>query len=182
MAHLVEGNTLSQGAILDGVDWGLEPNPLSIVLTNECDFVNGNASYVIVAAIVSAKETITGSEEYKNKIEGISDSTVGKKKWEVLRNFLEKYIYNKGVTRYYFIDPADVLDAPYFFVDFQHIQSIPIDSAKYLEVIAQLPTPFKEQMMVQFASYTARIPVDRADDTTAIVDDIISPLKRNFNP
>lgn len=180
MAHLVNGNKITQGAILYGVDWGLEPNPLSIVLTNECDFVNGNASFVIVAALVAAKETITESEDYKNKTQGITSEEIGKSKWDVLRKFLEKYIYNKGVTRYYFIDPAEAIEAPYFFVDFQHLQSIPIESVEDLEVVAQLPSPFKEQMMVQFASYTARIPVDRADDITSIVDNIISPLKRNF--
>ena len=179
MAHLVEGNgTMAQGAVLDGVDWGLNPNPLSIVLSNECDLVNRKASFIIVAALVAAKETITESKEYKNKALGIVDNQVGKGKWEALKSFLDGYIFNKGVTRYFFIDPADALDAPCFLADFQHIQSIPIEDTDNISVVAQLPSPFKEQMMVQFASYTARIPVDRETDTTKIVESLIYPLKR----
>ena len=179
MAHLIEGtNTIAQGAVLYGVDWGLNPNPLSIVLSNECDLVNGKASFIIVAALVAAKETITESEEYKNKTQGITGNLVGKGKWDVLKKFLDGYIYNKGVTRYFFIDPADALDAPCFLADFQHIQSIPIEDTDTLSVVAQLPSPFKEQMMVQFASYTARIPVEREDDTTKIIESIIDQLKR----
>lgn len=179
MAYLVEGvDSIAQGSVLLGVDWGLNPNPLSIVLSNECDLINGKASYIIVAALVAAKETITESEEYKNKVQGITDNELSKGKWDTLKKFLDGYIYNKGVTRYYFIDPAEAIDAPCFLVDFQHIQSIPIEDTDCLEVVASLPSPFKEQMMVQFASYTARIPVDRESDTTAIIEGLIDPLKR----
>ena len=110
MAHLVDGtDEIAQGAILVGVDWGLDPNPLSIVLSNECDLINGKASFIIVAALVEAKETITGSEEYKNKTQGITDNEVGKSKWETIKKFLDGYIYNKGITRYFFINPADAI-------------------------------------------------------------------------
>ena len=179
MAYLVEGtDERAQGAILDGVDWGLDPNPLSIVLSNECDLVNRKASFLIVAALVEAKETITESEEYKNKTQGITDNEVGRNKWETIKKFLDGYIYNKGITRYFFINPAEAIDAPCLLVDFQHIQSIPIEDTGDIEVVAQLPTPFKEQMMVQFASYTARIPVERDEDTTGIIETLIEPLKR----
>lgn len=179
MANLIASSeTIAQGAILHGVEWGLNPNPLSIVLSNECDIINDKASFIIVAALVSAKETITESKEYKNKIQGITNNEIGANKWNSIKSFLENYIYNKGVTRYYFIDPSNAIDAPYFLVDFQRIQSIPIEDANMLEVIAQLPSPFKEQMIVQFASYTARIPVDRQEDTSKIIEDIIAPIKK----
>lgn len=179
MAHLVQGSgTIAQGSILFGVNWGLDPNPLSIVLTNECDIVNGKASYIIVAALVGAKDTITESKEYKDKTEGVVNNEVKNKTWKTLQNFLNGYIYNKNVTRYYFIDPGEAIEVPYLLVDFQHIQSIPIESIDSYDVVAQLPTPFKEQMMVLFASYTARIPVDREEDTTKIIENLIEPYKR----
>lgn len=179
MARLSEGSdTLAQGAILFGVDWGLDPNPLSIVLSNECDLINGKASFIIVAALVAAKETIKESKEYKDKTQNINQIEISNKNWDTLKSFFEGYIYNKNVTRYFFIDPGDVLDAPYLLADFQHIQSIPIESADSFEIVAQLPSPFKEQMMVQFASYTARIPVERDEDTTEMVENLIEPFKR----
>lgn len=178
MAHLVESEKFSQGSILDGVDWGLgESNPLSIVLSNECDLINDKASYIVVAALVPAKTTIINSKEYLSRIEGYNQGEVGKDKWKKLKDFIDGYIYNKGVTRYFFIDPSPVLEAPFFFVDFQHILSVPFEECIKIEPIAQLPTPYKEQMMVQFASYTSRIPVDREDDTTAIVEEIVEPIR-----
>lgn len=178
MARLVECEKLSQGTVLDGVDWGQgESNPLSIVLSNECDIINDKASFIIVAALIPAKDTIISSKEYLSKIEGYNPGEVGEKKWKKLKEFIEGYIYNKGVTRYFFIDPSPVLEVPFLFVDFQHIVSIPFEDCKDLETIAQLPSPYKEQMMVQFASYTARIPVDREEDTTAIVEEIVEPIR-----
>ena len=178
MAHLIKCENISQGTVLDGVDWGLgESNPLSIVLSNECDLINDKASYIIVAALIPAKSTIVNSKEYLSKTEGYNQGEVGKDKWRKLKDFIEGYIYNKGVTRYFFIDPRPTLDAPFLFVDFQHILSVPFENCQLFEAIAQLPSPYKEQMMVQFASYTARIPVNREEDTTAIVEEIVEPIR-----
>lgn len=179
MAYLIAGtSSISQGSIVDGVDWGLDVNPLGIVLSNECDIRNGKLSYVVLAALIPARATIIDSEEFKNKTMGIEDKVVSNKRFVPIKNFLDGYIYNKGVTRYYFIDPKDAIEAPYLFVDFQHLISMPIETAQTFVVVAKLPSPYVEQMMVQFASYIARIPTERQEDTTAIIDDIIEPFKR----
>lgn len=161
---------ITQGSIVDGVDFGFgENNPLGIVLSNACDFLNDKMGYVIVACLMPAKEILLDSKEFKNKIEGVGDDKkIGKKKWKTIQSFFDDYIHNKGVTRYYFIDPNHVVEAPYWFVDFQHIVSIPYAKIDNLENVAQLNSPFREQMMVHFASYTARIPVERIEDTTGI--------------
>ena len=179
MAHLEKTDgVLHQGAVIYGVDWGVEDSPLSIILSSECDILNDKASFLIVAMLLPAKETLTQSKEYINKASGAKDDLLAAKAWKSLCDFLEGYIYNKGITRYYFIDPRDAIDAPYLLVDFQHITSIPIDSAKELEIVAQLPSPYKEQMVVQFASYTARIPVERDPDISPITEFLASPLKK----
>lgn len=178
MAHLINSDTLSQGAVLLGVDWGVNPNPLSIVLTSECDILHEKASYIIVASLISAKEIIRESSDYQDLIQGIGEEGISNNKWAKINKFLDNYIHNKGISRYYFIDPADAFDSPYLFVDFQHLKSVPFEDISSFEVVAKLPTPFKEQMIVQFASYMARIPVERAEDTTQIIESIIAPLKR----
>ena len=167
---------ITQGSIVDGVDFGFgEDNPLGIVLSNACDFVNNKMGYVIVACLVPAKEVLLESKEFKNRIKGIGeDKKISKTKWEKLKPFFDDYIYNKGVARYYFIYPNPILEAPFWFVDFQHIVSIQYANINNLENIAQLNSPFREQMMVQFASYTARIPIDRIEDTTEIVKSFLS--------
>lgn len=167
---------ITQGSIVDGVDFGFEEdNPLGIVLSNACDFVNDKMGYVIVACLVPAKGVLLESKEFKNRIKGIGeDKKLSKTKWEKLKPFFDDYIYNKGVARYYFIDPNPVLEAPFWFVDFQHLVSIKYTNINNMENIAQLNSPYREQMMVQFASYTARIPIDRIADTTEIVKSFLS--------
>ena len=51
---------LTQGSIVDGVDWGDRDNdPLSIVLSNACDLEHdGHCSYLIVAAMYQAGDII----------------------------------------------------------------------------------------------------------------------------
>lgn len=178
MAYLINSDILSQGAVLLGVDWGVNPNPLSIVLTSECDLIHEKASYIIVASLISAKEIICESSDYQDMIQDIGEEGISNSKWGKISKFLNNYIHNKGISRYYFIDPADAFDSPHLFVDFQHLKSIPFEDSSSFEVLAKLPTPYKEQMIVQFASYMARIPVDRTEDTTQIIEDIIAPLKR----
>jgi len=162
-------NSITQGSIVDGVDFGFEEAPLGIILSNECDFINDKLGYVLVACLVPACETICVSKEFMNRMEGVNENgEISKKKWEKLKNFFDDYIHNKGISRFYFINLSPVLDAPYMLVDFQHLVSIPANQLSSLECVAQLDSPYREQMMVHFASYTARIPVDRVDDTTEI--------------
>ena len=64
-----KGN-ITQGSIVSGVDWGRgEDNPaLSIVLSNACDFEHDKLSFLIVAALVPAKDTLMATKEYKSKV------------------------------------------------------------------------------------------------------------------
>jgi hypothetical protein len=61
-----------------------------------------------------------------------------------------------------------------FFVDFQLIISIPIDNASALQKIAQLSSPYVEQMIMHFSSYTSRIATDRMDNPQ--VEEILTLL------
>ena len=100
---------------------------------------------------------------------------ISKTKWGKVKPFLDDYILNKGVSRYYYINMEPVVVSPPLFVDFQHIVSIPYDQINEFDNVAQLNSPYREQMMVQFASYTARIPIDRINDTTDLARNLIEP-------
>ncbi len=172
--------SITQGSIVDGVDFGFgENNPLGIILSNACDFLNDKMGFVLIASLVSAKDVILDSKEFKNKVEGVGeDHKLSKTKWGKVKPFLDDYILNKGVSRYYYINMEPVLESPSLFVDFQHIVSIPYDQINELDNVAQLNSPYREQMMVQFASYTARIPIDRINDTTDLARNLIEPEYR----
>ena len=156
---------LTQGSIVDGVVWRGEDDPVSIVLSNACDLEHNHASYLIVAALYPAADIITSSREYNGILRSSSNpKNITSKQRTAIKTLLSNYIHHRTINRYYFIDCRKSLLEMNMMVDFQQIQSIPIGNAKSLTPIAHLNSPLKEQMIMQFVSYTARIPSDRVSE------------------
>jgi hypothetical protein len=174
-----ESGDITQGSVVSGVNWGYEDDAqsLSIVLSNACNIEHGKADFLIVAELVDAKETITSSLEYKNLLPENGASPT-KNQSKGIRSLLERYIHNKAINRYYFIEPGDLFKSvlPPLLVDFQHIQSIPMASLEKLDVICNLPTPYREQMMLQFSGFTSRVPVDRNPNIEELIRWIVDPI------
>ena len=167
MQWVVEAReNITQGSIVSGVDWGRgEDDPaLSIVLSNACDFEHDKLSFLIVAALVPAKETLMSTKEYKSKVEPADEEKALKKKpWESFVTYLTSFIHNINVGRYYFFDPTPVIEAPLLLVDFQQVRSLDVDVMDTLTNEGQLDHPHIEKMMAHFVGYTGRVPTDRAD-------------------
>lgn len=166
-----------QGTIVSGIPWGYEESqsPLGIVLSNACDLSHpGHSSFLIVAALASAKEVLTNLTEFKNSLK--PDKSI---RPETAKNFFEKFIHNKNVARYYFIGKNDDVGIDeYLIVDFQHILSF--KPTPDLESYAQLKHPFVEQMMMQYAAYTSRIPSQRVEGEE--LQKIINDLAEDYLP
>lgn len=157
---------ITQGTIIDGVDWGREEgnNPLSIVISNACDLEHKNSNFLLVAALESATDVLQQTTEFKGKVKDAnSNKELTQKQWKSLENFLLNYIHNKNVCRHYFFDPRPILDMDCLVVDFQQIRSIEINQIPNFSMEGQMNHPFVEQMMMRFTSYTSRIPVDRVN-------------------
>ena len=156
---------LTQGSIIDGVDWGGgDDNPLSIVLSNACDLSHeGHCSYLIVAALYPVCDIIRSSRDFlgivQNKIGELS-----KHQRRQIDKLFGDYIFNRTITRYYFIDCSILEQKLYLFVDYQHIKSVPFQNITNYVPIAHLVSPLREQMMMRFVYYTGRVPVDRPND------------------
>jgi hypothetical protein len=173
---------IKQGMIVDQIPWSLGgPKPLGIILSNPCDLEHDKASYLLIAALIPAKETLQLTKEFQNKIQGAEEDhqLKGNKQWKGLTELIENFIHNKNIVRYYFIDPRPIIEGPLFFVDFQFILSIPISESTVLDKVAQLSSPFVEQMVVHFASYTSRIASDRVDDSQA--EEIIAKIAEPYH-
>jgi hypothetical protein len=179
MSSLVSPNTyITQGTIVDNVPWSLDPAPLGIVLSNPCDLEWGKASFILIASLVPAQDTLQLSKEFKGKVSSANARfELTRSTWESLNSMIENYVHNKNVTRYFFINPKDVIDAPLLFVDFQNLITIPIENKENLAIIAQLPSPYIEKMIVHFSSYISRIGVDRISDerTKSFIQEIALP-------
>jgi hypothetical protein len=158
-------NQLTQGSIVDAIDWGNpEDNPVGIILSNACDLAHeGHCSYLIVAAMYPAQMILQSSREYKGII---PDPTVKltRKQLEKRAEYFSNYIHHKTINRYYFIDCTETLLGMHMVIDFQRIISMPHKCMHTLKPIAHLVSPLREQMIMQFAHYTARIPSDRVDE------------------
>ena len=172
-------NILSQGTIVDNVEWGLNPNPLGVVLSNACDLEWDKASFILIACLIPAGETIQLSKEFIDKRgDVLSDNTISRSRWETLTKYLTGYIHNVNINRYFFVDPTKVIDCPYLLVDFQKLLTIPVEQKESLMIVGNVPSPHKEKMIMHFASYVSRIGVDRVDqDQTALIStSMLNPL------
>lgn len=50
---------ITQGTIVDGVDWGLgDENPLGIVISNACDLEHDHSGFLMVAALEVAADVL----------------------------------------------------------------------------------------------------------------------------
>ena len=172
------GLKLTQGAVLDDVPWNLCPKPYSIVLTNPCDVENGKASFIIVAAMLSARDTIRASSEFRNRTDPATDHTLTRKQWDSLRVFLTSYVHNTDIRRYFFID-AQCLDVDPLVVDYQLLMSMSWPQAQKCRLLARLPSPYVEQMIMHFASYASRIGADRISEDHAreLTDFLAQPFR-----
>lgn len=171
---------ITQGSIVEGVDWNIGDIPLSIVLSNACDLSHNKSSFLIVAALVPALDVLSVSKEFHNHTNNATeDKGLTSKQWKSLSDMLKSYIHNKNICRYYFFDPQPVINCDLLFVDFQLIQSIPIKDIDKLGYVGQMKSPFTEQMMMRFTSYTARIPSDRVSE--AMENKYIKELSAGFH-
>ena len=162
----ISPSEITQGTLLDKVTWPQEPEnpPLGIVLSNPCDLEHGKASYMLVSPLLDASVVVRQTKEW-HSIVGLNDGPLSKSKQDKLRKLLGKYIHNIEANRRHFCIRATELQigVDLLMVDFQNLHSLPIESRETVEPLAQLESPYREQMMMHFVSYVARIGVDRVD-------------------
>lgn len=158
-----EGDALTQGAILIEVPWGISPPPVSIVLTNPCDLENDKASFLLVAACKPAREVFRRSKEYLSLVGSAEQPTA--KQIRAVDEAASCVILNRAIGRYFAFDATPLHDEEmWLVVDFQHLLCLDYEKGcEPGEMIGKLNSPYCQQMLHSFASYTARVGVDRPD-------------------
>ncbi len=177
-----DGERLMQGTILYGVDFGYgEFNPPCVVLSNACDLEHGKVSFIVLAILVPAKETLRETKEVNGLIDGKDISLLKDRAKKSLLKIYTDRIHNKIVGRYYFFDPRPVMNMDPLLVDFQHVCScdysnlLQLISNGKVRLIGQLDHPYVEQMMMQYAGYMGRVPADRLteEETEKVVGELL---------
>lgn len=169
MEWLEDLDEIAQGAIIDGMVWGEDGPALSIILSNSCDLEHDKAGFIVLAALVPAAETLQQTKEFKNKVDGAIDYKLSGRKWKSFSDFLAGFIHNKNIGRYYYFNPAPIVEMDPLFVDFQFIKSIRFEQFRQsveggeITIIGKLKHPFIEELMMHFVSYTGRVPVSRVE-------------------
>ena len=184
MAKLEEfSGKITNGSVVEGVNWGqigeaIEGGEgiLGIVLSNSCDFENHKIGFVIVAGLVDAQSTFTRTKEFKNLTQKADGKSLSQKQKEKIKDFFENAIYNTKASRYYTVYPAKEMESllPVLAVDFQMLVSIPLTQIESLEGVAELRTPYREEMMHRFTAYTGRVPVEI--DAQEDIDNVVKRL------
>ena len=163
---------IDQGVLVETPNWKVGDSniPLAIVLSNACDIANDKCGYIILLGLAEASFVLTSSKEYLS----FSPDKPSKGQRKSITKYFQGFIHNKDIRRYFFIGALEEIGIPDLVVDFQLLNSVPNIKESRLIPIARLKTPFKEQLIVHFSSYTSRIPSDRV--ASDIESTIISRL------
>ena len=100
-------------------------------------------------------------------MQGAQGSELTRDAWDSLVKRLKGFIHNAGIERYFLVEAEGALGLNPLFADFQHLVSIPIETARAFPVRAALASPYREKLIMHFSAYSARIGVDRMGEEDA---------------
>lgn len=118
-----------------------------IVLTPSCDFAQGKADTVLLAACELLAE--------QAELLAFLENTELKGKRKQLLALMNNNAAGRQADRYHFLPGA--LDLPDLLVDLRTLKTVPRDQFDALEPLASLDAPFAEALLSQFARYVGRL-------------------------
>jgi len=152
-------NEIKQCCILKDIKFhAVDENYDGIVLTPVCEIYQKKADYLTIARIIPLdlfyESFLINSELDDDEIIGLkplSNTKYSKCYYE----FIDKYLKNK-VIRYYFL-PTDNEKMYDFIIDFNLVESIGINNFSDYKKVAEVCSPWKEDIIASYASYCVRI-------------------------
>jgi len=140
-----------------------------IVATPACDFAQHKAEYVF---LIGASELCT-TECYKKWCENkwlpsATGDRTGKSNYKDLCGLMT----NRAGDRFYFLPGTFFI--PDLVADMQHIQQVSIEDLKVRELICQLDTPYREELLLRLSRYYGRIGTPDLD-IQAVFDRLVGP-------
>jgi hypothetical protein len=173
---------IDQGVILqEAYFWADDESYPAFVLTPTCDFHQANkCDYVLVCAAHrddSLKELLTGVLGNSLKKQDGSPFTppLTDAQRKPIAGRIKSELMQLRAPRYHFLPPIPGTASP-ILLDFQLVQSAMLPELANVPIIAQLASPFREQIPARYAAYMGRVGTEdftNAEMTTwadAIID------------
>ncbi len=149
--------------------YGLDRKEFGFVLTPTptCDFAQDKAELIHLCAMFTAASVI----------EQLRKTTWEKLAPKELKNQIKQFITQR-LPRYHFFAPLPGMVVP-LLADFQVITSLPLRELESLEIVAELESPFREQVPARYAAYMGRVgtPDFLAEDAAKWLNFIFDDLK-----
>lgn len=167
---------LRQGSVIEEVPFPiLDQREFGVLLTPECDLVQGKADTVLLVAAFRFNE-LAGEMAFRDpRFQGAEGQLSRAPSRAALDSLKDKLaaIQRNTVPRYHWLDQIPDGPGP-FVVDFQYLSCLVRAEADDFVVIANLDDPYRSALPARYASYAGRIGVPDPDGTT--LDNIRSAL------
>lgn len=158
---------IDQGVIIDSVYfYGLDQNHKGFVLTPACDFAQNKAELVQICALLPAPLLIGNLRTTIWSRQNLSN----------VRGNIKNIIKQK-IPRYHWLSPPSEISTA-LVADFQIITSIPFVELENLPLLAELNSPFREQIPARYSAYMGRVgtPDFNRNTIDGWTDSIVSEL------
>ncbi len=158
-----------QSAIYDDIHFNcLSENCKGIILTSECDLVQGSPDdYVLVARIcpiglIWAWWLKTKKDYSDNEIIGEEPLSRGKRK-DILEEFSKYYINNRTHQYHFLPENSGAIDAS--FICFELTECMQVKNFDPSKKICVLKSPFREAVPTRYSAYIGRIGTSAIDNS-----------------
>jgi hypothetical protein len=176
-------SAIDQGVIVEGVFFYATSEFLpGFILTPACDLEQGKAELVLSCAgrdpLELVKDFLTGdwARLGLSTPEGEIVSTLSGKKSRRLRHNIDE-LMTQRYPRYHWLDPLPGTQRA-LVLDFQMLSTLATDELKNSKLLAQLRSPFREQVPARYAAYVGRVgvPDTSEEDLKRSIDALITQI------
>ena len=178
------GETVSgrpdQGVILaDLYFYAIDARLDGLVVTPRCDVEQQKADFLTVCAVKDAESTVrsllAGGWSKMLDPEGQLMDSPGRNKMSDLRANLVR-LMRQEIPRFQWLPPY--APRPSSLADFQLVQSFQHDELQGIDRLAQLGSPYAEQVLARYVAYMGRVGVNDPSEAelTALVEQLVSAI------
>jgi hypothetical protein len=171
--------------LMDVYFYAIDESRLGIVLTPTCDFEQAKCEWVQLCALFDAWDVIggllRGAWSGKNLVDekgAFISGPLSKGKANEFRDGL-RILIGQQYQRYHWFAPLPGTEIPQI-ADFQLTTSIEVGELNLSSAVAELRSPYREEVAARYAAYMGRVGTDTP--TPQDIDGIVTAATTHFFP